>query len=301
MQGRRNIAVRKELTQSLKHTGMRNYQETKKLGSSVDKFQKEFEKKLRDLSVQQSLLIASQRKRDSRRGSLPSSPSIELLGEEEKKGTNEEALKNSFSDSAIDKCTIVGSTAVKEVKPGSVTIANTYDSSSSSRPLKLPSIFDNLKDKGSRKIELEDSQSTKTSNENIFDKLRYSRQAKPRLDALDMTRKLSNGYSAMITASPPIMRATRRGSLQVSSLAVEEPVPNRRRLMRRGSCPNLGSRWNSAGKNVLGLETNEESLDEKTLAFSKHVEEMKKCRYLRFPKSITEDDEEDIDSLPMDK
>ena len=293
MQGRSNNGLRKELTQSLKHSGMRNYQETKKLGSSVDKFQKEFEKKLRELTVQQSMLIASQRKRDSRRGSLPSSPSFEQHGEEERKGANEESLKSSFSDSALDQCTLVGNTALKELKSR----ANTGKSSSSSLPLKLPSIFNNRKE-GLRKIELEDVKSTKISNETIFDKRKYSTQAKPKMNALDMTRKLSNGYSAMITASPPIMRSTRRGSLQVSPLSVEKPVPNRRRLMRRGSCPSLGTNWrDGAEKSLLGLETNEE---EKTSAISRHVDEMKKCRYLRFPKSIKEDDEEEIDSRLTD-
>lgn len=300
MQGRRNMGVRKELTQSLKHTGMLNYQETKKLGSSVDKFQKEFEKKLRDLSVQQSILIASQRKRDSRRGSLPSSPSLELYREEEKKKTSDEAaLKSSFSDSAIDQWTSVGNTTVKDLKPG----ANTDNSASSSLPLKLPRIFNNHQEKGSRKIELEDVQSLKTPNDSIFDKLKYSRQAKPRVDALDMTRKLSNGYSAMITASPPTTsRSTRRGSIQVSPLVTEEPVSNQRRLIRRGSCPTLGARWRAAGKAVLDLKTNGESLDDqRASSFSRHVEEMKKCRYLRFPNSIREDEEEDIDSILTDK
>lgn len=288
------MGVRKELTQSLKHTGMRNYQETKKLGSSVDKFQKEFERKLRDLSVQQSMLIASQRKRDSRRGSLPSDPTFASHGGKEKKKANEEALKSSFSDSALDQWTVAGNTAAKEkeLKPAE---ANNDDGVSSSMRLKLPNILNKNKEKRVTKIEQEDVQSTKISNESIFDKLRYSRQAKPRLDALDMTRKLSNGYSATITASPPTMRVARRASVQVSPLAIEEPVPNRRRLIRRGSCPTLGSRWKGSGKNLLGLETDEEWSDDKTSSFSRHVEEMKKCRYLRFPKSIREDDEEGAD------
>ena len=290
------MGVRKELTQSLKHTGMRNYQETKKLGSSVDKFQKEFERKLRDLSVQQSMLIASQRKRDSRRGSLPSDPTFASHGGEEKKKANEEALKSSFSDSALDQWTFAGNTAAKEkeLKPAE---ANNDDGVSSSMRLKLPNILNKNKEKRVTKIEQEDVQSTKISNESIFDKLKYSRQAKPRLDALDMTRKLSNGYAAMITASPPTMRVARRASVQVSPLAIEEPVPNRRRLIRRGSCPTLGSRWKGSGKNLLGLETDEECSDDKTSSFSRHVEEMKKCRYLRFPKSIREDDEEGADVL----
>ena len=298
MQGRRNMGVRKELTQSLKHTGKLNYQETKKLGSSVDKFQKEFERKLRDLSVQQSMLIASQRKRDSRRGSLPSDPTFASHGGEEKKKANEEALKSSFSDSALDQWTFVGNTAAKEkeLKPE----ANNGNGVSSSMRLKLPKIRKN-KEKGVTKIEQEDVQSTNILNKSIFDKLKYSRQAKPRLDALDMTRKLSNGYSAMITASPPTMRVARRASVQVSPLAIEEPVPNRRRLIRRGSCPTLGSRWKGAGKNLLGLEMDEECSDDKTSSFSRHVEEMKKCRYLRFPKSIREDDEEGADVLLSDK
>ena len=300
MQGRRNMGVRKELTQSLKHTGMRNYQETKKLGSSVDKFQKEFERKLRDLSVQQSMLIASQRKRDSRRGSLPSNPTFGPQGGEGKNKANEEALKSSFSDSALDQWTFGGnaSTKEKEVKPE----ANNDNGVSPSMRLKLPSIFNKNKEKGVTKIEQEDVQSTKISNEDIFDKLKYSRQAKPRLDALDMTRKLSNGYSAMITASPPTMRVARRGSVQVSPLAIEEPVPNGRRLIRRGSCPTLGSRWKAAAKKVLSLDKDGECSDwDKTSSFSWHVEEMKKCRYLRFPKSIREDDEEGTDVPLTDK
>ena len=90
------------------------YQESKKLGSSVDKFQKEFEMRLKDLSLQQSLLIASQQKRQSRRGSLPSGPTFELLHEERTKKTNARTLKNSFSDSAIYQCALRGDAGGKE-------------------------------------------------------------------------------------------------------------------------------------------------------------------------------------------
>lgn len=290
------MEVRKELTHTLKHTGMLNYQESKKLGSSVDRFQKEFEKKLKDLSFQQSKLIASQRKRDSaRRGSLPSSPTFEPHKGVERKTTNGEALRSSFSDTALDQCSFVASSVAKEKDLKAK--ANNDNSSSLSMHIKLPNIFNNHHEKGAKKIEVEDISATKVSGGNLFDKLKYSRQAKPKLDALEMTRKLSNGSSAMITVSPPNMRAARRGSLQVSPLSVEEPVPNRRRLIRRGSCPTLGSKWNAVRKNLLGLEVNQDGSEDNTLAFSRHVEEMKKCRYLRFPKSIREDEEEDNDAL----
>ena len=287
MHGRKKLTARKELTQTIKHTGVLNHHETQRLGSCVDKFQKEFEKKLKELSVQQSQLIASQRLRDSRRGSLPSSPSIKR-GEEEKM---KDVIKSSFSDSALDQCEMVGNgnATLKEPRSGS----NTGNNTLSSLPLKLPRIYRNSRKDGPKEIEIEDIKSTKKSVENIFDKLKYSRQA------LDMTRKLSNGYSAMITASPPIMRSTRRASVQAAStLVVEERVPNRRTLIRRGSCPTLGTKWRvEARTNELGLETNEE---EKTAALSRHLEEMKKCRYLRFPKSIKEDDEEELESLVTD-
>lgn len=287
MHGRKKLTARKELTQTIKHTGVLNHHETQRLGSSVDKFQKEFEKKLKELSVQQSQLIASQRLRDSRRGSLPSSPSTKSGEEEEKKVV----IKSSFSDSALDQCAMVGNGNASSKDPRSR--ANTGNNTLSSLSLKLPRIHSNSRKDGSREIEIEDIKSSKKSVENIFDKLKYSRQA------LDMTRKLSNGYSAMITASPPIMRSTRRASVQAAStLDVEEHVPNRRRLIRRGSCPTLGTKWRmEARTNELGLETNEE---EKTAAFSRHLEEMKKCRYLRFPKSIKEDDEEELESLVTD-
>lgn len=287
MHGRRKLTARKELTQTIKHTGVLNHHETQRLGSSVDKFQKEFEKKLKELSVQQSQLIASQRLRDSRRGSLPSSPSTKSGEEEEKK----DVIKSSFSDSALDQCAMVGNGNASSKDPRSG--ANTGNNTLSSLPLKLPRIHRNSRKDGSREIEIEDIRSSKKSDKNIFDKFKYSRQA------LDMTRKLSNGYSAMITASPPIMRSTRRASVQpASTLVVEEHVPNRRRLIRRGSCPTLGTKWRmEARTNELGLETNEE---ERTAAFSRHLEEMKKCRYLRFPKSIKEDDEEELESLVSD-
>lgn len=288
MHGRKKLTAIKELTQTIKHTGVLNHHETQRLGSCVDKFQKEFEKKLKELSVQQSQLIASQRLRDSRRGSLPSSPSIKRGEEEEQK---KDVIKNSFSDSALDQCAMVGNgnATLKDPRSGS----NTGNNTLSSLPLKLPRIYRNSHKDGSREIQIEDIKSTKKSVENVFDKLKYSRQA------LDMTRKLSNGYSAMITASPPIMRSTRRASVQAAStLVVEEHVPNRRTLIRRGSCPTLGTKWRmEARTNELGLETNEE---EKTAALSRHLEEMKKCRYLRFPKSIKEDDEEELESLVTD-
>lgn len=287
MHGRKKLTARKGLTQTIKHTGVLNHHETQRLGSSVDKFQKEFEKKLKELSVQQSQLIASQRLRDSRRGSLPS-PSTKSGEEEEEK---KDVIKNSFSDSALDQCAMVGNgnATLKDPRSGS----NTGNNTLSSLPLKLPRIYRNSRKEGSREIEIEDIKSSKKSVENIFDKLKYSRQA------LDMTRKLSNGYSAMITASPPIMRSTRRASVQAASTSVvEEHAPDRRRLIRRGSCPTLGTKWRMEERtNELGLETNEE---EKTAAFSRHLEEMKKCRYLRFPKSIKEDDEEELESLVSD-
>lgn len=286
------MAGRKELTQSLKNTGMMNYQESKKLNCSVDKYKKEFEKKLRELSVQQSMLVASQRKRESRRGSLPSSPSIEAYVEEDKRNVGDDTLKCSFSDSALDQYTVA-----KDLKSG---VNNDNKTSSSPSPLKLPNISTH-KNKGSRKIELEDVKSIKTPKEILFDKLKYSRQAKPRLDALDVTSKLSNGYSAMVIASPPIARSTRRGSLQpthLSPLTVEEAVPKSSRLMRRGSCPSLGSKWARVRK-LVGVESNDDNSEEQK--FSKHVEEMKKCRYLRFPTSIREDEEENIDSVFIQK
>lgn len=283
------MAGRKELTQSLKNTGMMNYQESKKLNCSVDKYKKEFEKKLRELSVQQSVLLASQRKRESRRSSLPSSPSIEACGDEDKRNVGEDTLKTSFSDSALDQYTLA-----KDLRSG---ITNDNRNSLSPSPLKLPSIA-TRKNKGTRKIELEDVTSLKTPKEILFDKLKYSRQAKPRLDALDVTSKLSNGYSAMVIASPPITRSTRRGSLQpthLSPLTVEETFPNSgSRLMRRGSCPNLGSKWARVRK-LVGVESNDNNSEDQK--FTKHVNEMKKCRYLRFPTSIREDEEEDIDSV----
>ena len=288
MHGRRNLTARKELTQTLKHTGVLNHHETQRLGSSVDKFQKEFEKKLKELSVQQSQLIASQRLRDSRRGSLPSSHSTKRGEEEEEK---KDVIKSSFSDSALDQCAKAGNgnASLKDPRFG----ANTGNKILSPLPLKLPRIYRNSHKEGSRGIEIENIKSSKKSVETIFDQLKYSRQA------LDMTRKLSNGYSAMITASPPIMRSTRRASVQAAStLDVEEHVPNRRRLIRRGSCPTLGTKWRMETRtNEFGLETNEE---EKTAAFSRHLEEMKKCRYLRFPRSIKEDDEEDLESIVTD-
>lgn len=297
MQGRKQMAGRKGLSQSLKNTGMMNYQESKKLNSSVDKFKKEFEKKVRNLSVQQSVLLASQRKRDSRRGSLPSTPSIDFE-DDIKRSIADETLKSSFSDSALDQC--------KDLRSG-VNTDNRPSSSTTPSPLKLPSIATHKEKTGSRKIELEVT-SIKTPKEMIFDKLKYSRQAKPaKLDAKDMTTKLSNGYSAMILASPPITRSNRRGSLQathLSPLSLEDPVPNRTgiRLMRRGSCPNLGAKT-TVEKKLAGMEiSNGDSLEDQTSKFSRHVQEMKKCRYLRFPTSpIREDEEENIDSVFNEK
>ena len=286
MNGRKQITERKELTQSLKYKGMMNYQESKKLNSSVDRYKKEFEKKLRELSVQQSVLLASQRRRDSRRGSLPSSPSVEVNGERDDK------LKSSFSDSALDQYVLA-----KDSRTG----VNCDDkTSSSSSPLKLPNIATH-KNKGARKVELEDVTSLKMPKETLCDKLKYSRQAKPRLDAQDLTRKLSNGYSTMVIASPTITRSTRRGSLQanhLAHLAVEESMPNRSRL-RRGSCPNLGSKWSKEKKLATGESSDGSSIQDQT--FSKHVLEMKKCRYLRFPTSIKEDEEENMESVFIQK
>ena len=277
MNGRKQITERKELTQSLKYKGMMNYQESKKLYSSVDRYKKEFEKKLRELSAQQSMLLASQRRRDSRRGSLPSSPSVDVSSERNDK------LKSSFSDPALDQDALA-----KDSRTG----VNCDDrTSSSSSPVKLPNIATH-KNNGARKIELEDVTSLKMPKETLYDKLKYSRQAKPRMDAQELTRKLSNGYSTMAIASPTTTRSTRRGSLQanhLTPLSVEEPVPNRSRL-RRGSCPNLDSRW-TREKKLASLESKDDnSVRDQT--FSKHVLEMKKCRYLRFPTSIKEDEEE---------
>ena len=276
MFGRKQISERKELTQSLKYKGKMNYQESKKLNSSVERYKKEFEKKLRELSAQQSVLLASQQRRNSRRGSLPSSSSVEVNVERDDK------LKSSFSDSALDEHVLA-----KDSRTG----VNFDDKTASSRsPLKLPNIATH-KNKGARKIDLEDVTSLKMPKESLYDKLKYSRQAKPRLDARDLTRKLSNGYSTMDIASPTMTRSTRRGSLQanhLAPLAVEDPVPNRLRL-RRESCPTLGSKWTR--EKLAGVESKDDnSVQDQT--FSKHVLEMKKCRYLRFPTSIKEDDEE---------
>ena len=268
MFGRKQITERKELTQSLKYKGMMNYQESKKLNSSVDRYKKEFEKKLRELSAQQSVLLASQQRRDCRRGSLPSSPSVEVKGERDDK------LKSSFSDSALHQHVLA-----KDSRTG----VNCDGKTASSRsPLKLPNITTH-KNKGAQKIDLEDvvTSALKMPKETHYDKLKYSRQA-----------KLSNGYSTMVIASPTMTRSTRRGSLQANHLApfaVEDPVPNRLRL-RRESCPNLGFKWSREKKLACVESKDDTSVQDQT--FSKHVLEMKKCRYLRFPTSIQEDEEE---------
>lgn len=276
------MAGRPEISQTLKFKGMRNCQEAKKLDSSVDRFKKEYEKKLRELSVQQSTLLESQRRRESRRGSLPLSCSVDLKSEDEKKSVAKKILnRSSLSDSALDQY-------AKELRSG---LNGENNASLSTSPLlKLPSIAIQ-KDAGTGKIEVEDVTSMKMP----VDKLKYSRQVQPRLDIQDLTTKLSNGYSASIIASPPMRRPVRRGSLQVTNFSpssVEEPVLNRRVLMRRGSCPNLGNLW-AKNKNSIGGSSSGK-LDEQK--FSMQVEEMKKCRYLRFPTSIREDDEENNES-----
>lgn len=294
MQGRRNLQNRKELTSTLKRTGVLNHQESKKLGSSVDKFQREFEMKLKDLSLQKSLLIASQRKRQSRRGSLPSGPTFELLCEEKTKKTNSRTLKNSLSDSAIYQCALKGDVGVKErgIKLEAKTGA------SLSTGLKLPSIFGNHKERDTKLIEVEEIKSISLPDENIFDKIGRSNQAKPKLEALETKSEVPSCYSPTVSSSPTVMRMTRRGSIQVSTITTEDLSPNRRRGIRRGSCPTLGSKWELAKKHFLGLAANKGGGDDKESLFARQAEEMKKCRYLRFPKSIVEDEEaEDSDEL----
>ena len=301
MQGRRNTQARKELTTTLKQTGILNYQESKKLGSSVDKFQKEFEQKVKDLSMQQSLLRASQQKRDSRRASLPSSPTFELLCDEESRRGNRHALKNSFSDSSIFRCAFNRNAVVKE--KGMKLDAKT--GATQSTRLKLPNILNKQagKERDAKLIEIQEIPFSSFSDKNIDDKPVNLRQAKPnpKLGSLDMTGKLSSGYSALITASPPTMRTTRRGSIQVSPLAIEESATNSRSVIRRGSCPNLGSKWEITRKHFLGLDLKKNNSDDKESTFARQVQEMKKCRYLRFPKSIIEDDEEDTDIVLTNK
>lgn len=298
MQGRKKLQNKKELTSTLKRTGVLNYQESKKLGSSVDKFQKEFEMRLKDLSLQQSLLIASQQKRQSRRGSLPSGPTFELLCEEKTKKTNTRTLKNSFSDSAIYQCALRGDVGGKEKSMK----LEAKTGASLSTGLKLPSIFDSHKERDAKLIEVEEIKSSSLPDKDIFDKIGHSRQAKPKLEALDMTRKVPSSDSTTITASPPTMRMNRRGSLQVSTLTTEDLSPNRRRVIRRGSCPTLGSKWELARKHFLVLAANKDGEDDEESLFARQAEEMKKCRYLRFPKSILEDEEaEDSAELLTDK
>ena len=297
MQGRRKLENRKELTSTLKRTGVLNYQESKKLGSSVDKFQKEFEMKLKDLSLQQSLLIASQRKRQSRRGSLPSGPAFELLCEEKTKKTSR-TLKNSFSDSAIYQCALKGDAGGKE--KGLKLEAKT--GASLSTGLKLPSLFGNHKERDMKLIEVEEFKSISLPDENNFYKIGRSSQAKPKLEALETKSEVPSCYSPTVMASPSTLRMTRRGSIQASTITTEDFSPNRRRGIRRGSCPTLGSKWELAKKHFLGLAANKDGEDDKESLFARQAEEMKKCRYLRFPKSIVEDEEaEDSDELLTDK
>lgn len=299
MQGRRKLENSKELTSTLKRTGVLNYQESKKLCSSVDKFQKEFEMKLKDLSLQQSLLIASQRKRQSRRGSLPSGPTFELLCEEKTKKTNSRTLRNSFSDSAIYQCALKGDAGGKE--KGIKLEAKT--GASLSTGLKLPSLFGNNKERDAKLIEVEEIKSISLPDENNFYKIGRSSQAKPKLEALVTKSEVPRScYSPTVTASPPTLRMTGRGSIQASTITTEDFSPNRRRGIRRGSCPTLGSKWELAKKHFLDLAASKDGEDDKESLFARQAEEMKKCRYLRFPKSIVEDEEvEDSDELLTDK
>ena len=271
------MAGRSEISQTLKFKGMRNCQESKKLSSSVDRFKKEYEKKLRELSVQQSVLLESQKRRESRRRSLPST--VDSKSEDEMRSVAEKILqRSSLSDSALDQY-------AKGLRSG---LKGENKSPLLTSPLlKLPSITIQ-KDAGTGKIELEDVTSIKTPK----NKLKYSKQAQARLDIQDLTTKLSNGYSASIIASPPMTRPARRGSLQVTNLfssAVEEAVSNRRVLMRRGSCPDLSLNLWAKDKKFIGGNCSGTFENQN---FTRQVEEMKRCRYLRFPTSIREDDEE---------
>lgn len=145
------MAGRSEISQTLKFKGMRNCQESKKLSSSVDRFKKEYEKKLRELSVQQSVLLESQKRRESRRRSLPST--VDSKSEDEMRSVAEKILqRSSLSDSALDQY-------AKGLRSG---LKGENKSPLLTSPLlKLPSITIQ-KDAGTGKIELEDVTSIKT-------------------------------------------------------------------------------------------------------------------------------------------
>ena len=283
MESNKNTKARKELTQSLKTSGMLNFQEAKKLNCSMDKIQREFEKRFRDLSLQQTKLISTSQRRNARRESLS----------ENQNSAGFKPVRTSLSDSAmLNGSHCLGKRATESFVKGKGRMTS---GGSLNSPLKLPCIAPR-KDKTGKLIKYEDSQCA----EGVLDMLQNFELFKTKTDVLEPPPKPLFKPEMISTSSIRASRLkARRGSCQVSYLSfpAAEDAPPTRRKNRRRSCPCIAWTEHQDAKvttSVVG------DLGEKRSAVSGSMDELKKCRYLRCPKSMKEDEKESLDTVFID-
>lgn len=285
----RGVVGKQPLPPSLKFTRIRNDCETKKLKKSVDKYQKEVEKHIRDLSTQQTKLLSSRRRKD-RGGSLRpvNSPNVDR----ERRQINAGRLSGSVSDSALDRHSSVaprGEFGKSACKGDKLHNCGKNDSPGSPRsqlpPLIIPSI---------------------QFQEAVFSP--KSPQSPKGTDVLSKWKQIAKNVSfaknlptlQQMTLGPTIPSSKRRGSVVFErssqfGFASEHSLVVPRHRRRRGSCPAIGC----SGGELFGQERKRTEMEEmqREAERKKQMEELKACRYLRLPISIDEGEEEGEDTF----
>ena len=286
------------LPPSVKFTQTRNDAETKKLNKSVDKYQKELEKRIRDLSTNQNKLLSA-RRRDSRGGPFLATNSLNPTKDARRNGGNSsEVVRASAQDRRA--LSIKGNSAKFSVGIDKDLSAKSI--AKSSKPvlprLIIPNIQLPKEDPSPQATQSTQSPKLPTSPPETTPK-KNAAMLKWRQIAKDVSR-------TQIPAKPdllgtPDLRFKRRGSgtfgadmgavaSQLSMNVSENSLLVPRHRRRRGSCPAVT--W-SGGDLFREIRQAEEARKQKE--WEKQMEDLKGCRYLRLPNSINEQEEDKVE------
>ena len=310
------VKSKDKVPRSLKSMRVLNTHEAKKLNESMGKFQKEYDKKMRKLSVEQTKLLTAHTRRNSvaRRGSLPAGPATQMVFPPEGR---ERKLSCALSDSAINYNQRV---TAPETKPADILEINgscrtllstsTFRERINSPPLiRLPSINDKnrvdcagLPSTGKSPT----AKDSKKSSTSIIEKLSSKLHQLTSKVGTENVQNLPFPPLQDATLSPRVARSGRRIGCAVYSTGPrtgDESAANARLLSkRRKSCPNLelatdGEFAEGRSSNAITRQGTNQTWEAKG-ELEKQMEGMRNCRYLRYlPSAIEESDEYDADPV----
>lgn len=261
---------------ALSSIGSFNWRENRKLSTSVNSIQRDHDKQIRRLSVEQSRFI-----------SRATSRMMELV----KTSLNEKERISHFERNRSAKVDV--SSSMKRLNERNITSSsNKLLQNSMARLHSRPPLPKLIPTKQTAKKKLTNSGASNLENkENPKDVLKYrSPLNTKRQNTKDLLRPGKRDHTkpqSCLKLQPP--QRSHRISMSfsihpqsVSRQSIQDPSSKFLLMQRRRSCPNLGwynDRILASGRTEKGALDGEGNL-------GKQMEEMKKCRYLRLPDSL---------------